>query len=375
MLKALLDHPRLKNLSSSLGLAKNLIQYRALQHLIKRPLLPRAICLYVTYRCNMRCRMCGIWKQQGRAQSNELTIPELESIISDRLFMKLETININGGEPNLREDLVDIVQLLISKSRAVKIISLNSNGLPPQRTIENAYQISDRCKRKGIGFSISISLHDIGPRYDAISGIKGSYEKVLQTLAEMQKIRRRNPFYLSVNCVISNLNLHHLEEMIEWNQKNQIPVNFTLGEVRDRFHNIEMAEEIEISERDRPYLIEFLRELAKKRDVYFQHALRYAELADMMEFSKKRTLACHYAMGGVILGSEGSIYYCKNSRPIGNCRERSAYDSFFNSDNLKYRQSLIEQKCGVCPPNTFNQMEVGRDLFKLFRFLLRGKDE
>jgi MoaA/NifB/PqqE/SkfB family radical SAM enzyme len=316
--------------------------------------------------------MCGIWKQQGKSLSNELTLPELDRILSDRLFTKLETININGGEPNLREDLIEIVDLLISKLRRIKRITLNSNGVPPHRTIENAARISDRCRRQGILFSISVSLHDIGPRYDTISGIKGTYEKVIQALKGMQKIRQHNPFYLSVNCVISNLNLHHLEEMIEWDQKNQIPVNFTLGEIRDRFHNIEMAEGIEINEKDRPYLVEFLRKLANKRKVYFQHALRYVELADMMEFSKRRKLACHYAMGGVILGSEGLLYYCKSSRSIGNCRERSAYDCYFDPNNLEYRQSLIEGKCGACPPNTFNQMEVGRDLFRLFRFLLKG---
>lgn len=81
-----------------------------------------------------------------------------------------------------------------------------------------------------------------------------------------------------------------------------------------------MADEVLIKEKDRHHLIRFLRKLAAIKSIFLQHALRYAYSVDMIEFNKNRTLACHYAIGGLILGSDGLIYYCKNSRVIGNCK-------------------------------------------------------
>lgn len=311
--------------------------------------------------------MCGIWMQ---TETNELTLQELDRILSDPLFSRVEYINVNGGEPNLREDLVELTDLFILRFSRLKGISLNSNGLPPDKMVENAKRISTSCQKHKIRFSVSISLHQIGKKYDTISGVKDVYFKVMQALDGLAKINRNNLFYLSVNCVITALNLHSVEEMLDWSKDNRVPINFTLGEVRDRFHNLAMAKEIEIKERDQVYLAWFLRKLAKRKTDYFQHALRYAHLADMIEFSAKRTLACHYALGGVILGSDGLLYYCKNSKTIGNSRGKSPYEIYFNENNLRYwRESLIRDQCFKCPPNTFNGIEVQKDLLKVTKFL------
>jgi hypothetical protein len=73
----------------------------------------------------------------------------------------------------------------------------------------------------------------------------------------------------------------------------------------------------------------------------------------------------------VILGSDGLLYYCKNSRSLGSCRERSAYEIYFDENNLSYREeSLIKGNCYFCPPNTYNWMEMEKDLFKFIKFLL-----
>jgi hypothetical protein len=111
--------------------------------------------------------------------------------------------------------------------------------------------------------------------------------------------------------------------------------------------------------------------LGGKKSLFNQHAMRYWELAEMLEFNKKRTLSCYYAMGGLILGSEGSLYYCKKSKAIGNCRERSAYEVYYDKKNLKYRKDyLLDTACRRCPPNTFNRFELEKDLFNYAKFVL-----
>jgi MoaA/NifB/PqqE/SkfB family radical SAM enzyme len=319
--------------------------------------------------------MCHIWKtRNGQSSDEEWTLTELDDILSDTLFSKLEYININGGEPNLRNDLVEMVELFVSKFPRLKTITMNSNGLPTQRALSNVELIGRICQENDIRFSVSISLHDLGQNYDDIAGIPDAYQKVLETLRLLKKKQASLPFYLGVNCVITDLNIDHLTSMVEWSKSEGIPINFTLGEVRERFHNLDSDVMKESKATKKAELLTFLRSLSQNKSLFNQHAYRYQKLADMIEFGTSRKISCHYAMGGVILGSEGDLYYCKDSKSLGNCREQPASAVYFSADNLSYRNNeLIQSKCKSCPPNTFNRIELEKDLLKYLKFLLSRK--
>ena len=215
-------------------------------------------------------------------------------------------------------------------------------------------------------------MHEIGKDYDEIAGIKDAYFKVKETLCALREIQNKNKFYLATNCVITYLNLNSLDEILECNKKEQIPVNFTFGEIRERFNNLDMRNNIEIRGKDKELLIEFFRNLAKNKSLFNHHAYRYKVLADMIEFNKKRNISCHYSMGGLILGSEGLLFYCKASKPLGNCRNQSAYSIYYDQNNLEYRKKkLLQEKCLKCPPNTFNRIELEKDILKYLKFLIK----
>ena len=174
--------------------------------------------------------------------------------------------------------------------------------------------------------------------------------------------------------MITDLNLFNLYEMLKWSGKEQIPINFTLGEVRERFNNLDVRDSIEIKDEKKDFLVKFLRNLANNRSLFNHHSFRYKVLADMIELNKKRTLSCHYAMGGVILGSEGSLFYCKASKLIGNCKGQSAYSIYYDKENLEYRKKkLLQEKCKMCPPNTFNRIELEKDILKFLIYLMPKK--
>jgi MoaA/NifB/PqqE/SkfB family radical SAM enzyme len=351
----------------------NCLAYNALPPLLRRPLTPHAMAIYVTYRCNMRCRICGIWRRNREHAARELSLDDFSRILSNRLFAKLRYVNINGGEPNLRLDLVDLTGMLVRRCTDLRALSLNSNGIPPGKTAENVRGIVALCEQSGIRFSVSLSLHMVGPGYDDIAGIGGAFAKVSQAFRELKELRRHTRFFLSANCVVTNLNAHALEELAAWGHEQDIPVNFIVGEVRDRFDNADMAGDVLLNGERAEHAARFFRKLAESRREYLQHALRYRLLADMIERGSDRTLGCHYFLGGVILGSDGLLYYCKKSLPIGDCGSRAADDIYFDEKNLTYRlQVLGNSTCRACPPNTFNQMEIEKDLPRVVRYLLVG---
>jgi MoaA/NifB/PqqE/SkfB family radical SAM enzyme len=322
----------------------------------------------------MRCRMCGIWTQAKPSPETELSLEQYRRILSDPLFSALELININGGEPNLRSDLVPLAVLLTEALPRLKTVSINSNGLPPEKTVSHIHEMAGIFRRRGIRFSVSISLHGPGKSHDAITGVAGAYAGVKEGLDRLRDMRPADGFYLSVNCVITSLNVRALEAMLDWSEREGIPVNFTLGEVRERFINLDMDRTIRVGSQDRAQLVRFLRRLGRDKARFRQHALRYSHLADMIERRTKRTLACHYGLAGAILGSDGLLYYCKNSQAIGDARERSPLKIYFDPRNLAYRrEALFNKACSSCPPNSYNILEVEHDLFKLAKFWVFGK--
>ena len=76
-------------------------------------LVPREFMFPITYRCNARCVMCNIWRLPKK---KELSLQQMEQLLSDKLFSNIEAVNITGGEPTLREDHIQIAYVLIDLS-------------------------------------------------------------------------------------------------------------------------------------------------------------------------------------------------------------------------------------------------------------------
>jgi hypothetical protein len=129
-----------------------------------------------------------------------------------------------------------------------------------------------------------------------------------------------------------------------------------------------------IGEEKKDFLIRFIRKLSQNKGVFNPSAFRYYNLANLLEFSEERTIACHYSIGGTILGPSGEVYYCPHSKAVGNCRSISAYDIYYDKKNLEYRsQDLLKRKCKKCPPYTFNRIELEKDILRYLKFLTQKR--
>lgn len=362
---------RFRPFPNPLRVFANCVLFNVAYPLRGRPFAPRAMCLYVTYRCNMRCQMCGIWRLPTPEKSTEWTLPELEQILNQGPLSRLEFVNLNGGEPNLRAELVEIAEMLLARLPRLRNLTLNTNGLPSERCVENCRRILAHCQRRGVRFGVSVSLHRLGPAYDEVAGVPDAYRKVKATIDSLRELRGERGFYLSTNCVLTPSTLPDAEAMLQWGADEGVPVNFTVAEARERFNNLDAVDDVTFSDDEqRRRLVAFLRRLSHERALVGHHAIRYRELAEMIGSGRPRTLACHYALAGFILGFDGSVFYCKKSAPIGSTRERPVSEILFDPANLAYRQrALIRGACASCLPNTFNSIEMQKNLLRVLATL------
>src|SRR3954467_13681333 len=73
-----------------------------------KPIHPTVLIFNCTFVCDARCEMCSNWQRGDRKA--DITLDQIERIMSSRLWQKLEMVNISGGEPTTRNDLVDITR-------------------------------------------------------------------------------------------------------------------------------------------------------------------------------------------------------------------------------------------------------------------------
>ena len=92
---------------------------------------PWYLILYVTSHCNQRCNMCFAWEMlNSLKKSEEWTLEEFTKIAKQ--FPNLYQLSLTGGEPTLRRDLAEIIEIFYKHSN-VRRITIPTNGFYTDR--------------------------------------------------------------------------------------------------------------------------------------------------------------------------------------------------------------------------------------------------
>ncbi len=174
------------------------------------PLCPRAVNYVLTYRCNLRCQMCDVHRNTElmNRYKDELSACEVGKIFQDACLRNIDIIRITGGEPFLRNDIADVL-LGIAQNSNPKTFYISSNGLFPEKIVESLKDVLS----KRINIHIQIGVNGIGSVHDKISGIRGSFDKVYQTLEGLKKLQEKYLFYVGINHTLVQENLKYQEDV------------------------------------------------------------------------------------------------------------------------------------------------------------------
>lgn len=124
-----------------------------------------------TYRCNSKCSTCNIWKHPTHP-NDEISLDELKKMPDG-----IDNLNITGGEPSLRKDLMEIVDILYPKARTLEI---SSNGMFPQRL--------EAIIKKYPDIKIRFSLEGTAEVSDAIRGEENGFQTKVEGLKRLKEL-------------------------------------------------------------------------------------------------------------------------------------------------------------------------------------------
>lgn len=198
-----------------------------------RPRTVQYLILFVTSRCNARCKMCFNWRTLDGVAANDLSIDEIGALA--RSVPDLIQLTLSGGEPFLRDDLVEIVAAFHDHTR-VGQVTLPTNGILTDRIIAAAGEILGRFPRLAV--NLDLSIDGVGADHDEIRQRPGAYGQILKTYRGAAGLRQRYPqLRLGMSAVLSRFNrdriIATLEEMARGFEFDRHEVMMARGSTRD----------------------------------------------------------------------------------------------------------------------------------------------
>jgi len=311
----------------------------------------------VTYRCNSRCSMCGIWRFRGTEQ-------EMRPEEYDRLPATLKDINISGGEPFLRDDLVDVVRRVADRCRSAKLI-ISTNGLEPDRVDDAIRDLRSLYPRLGVG----VSIDGVGSLHDDIRGVTGAFEKATATVERLKQAGLEN---IRVGMTIGQDNLSQIKATYDLSRSLGVEFTCSLAQNSDHYFmtqdNKGVTPESLRQELDALIRAE-LRTFSPKRwfRAYFDRGI-YWQATD-----RGRLLGCGAGVQSFFLDPFGNVYPCNIlDQVMGNLLETS-FEELWTSEHaedVRRQTGMCEAKCWmVCTART----AIRRNLTSAVGWILRSK--
>jgi MoaA/NifB/PqqE/SkfB family radical SAM enzyme len=296
--------------------------HRNLKHLI----------VHVTNHCNFRCKHCFI----DFSPKRDLPLETYQRLGKD--VGKLFWLDIGGGEPFLRKDIVDIMQAFDAE-----VMTIPTNGFLVDRTVEMTREVRNHIKGE---LTIALSIDGLEPTHDRIRQA-GSWDKLWTTFEALKKIEGVR---VKINTVLCNENFEEI-----------LPLMELVYQRRPDFHSIILLRGNPI---DPTFGLPTLPELRKiqgplfsilGRYDYGQSSLtsrilrnyhRYLWNLSLQTIEQRRQIIpCLAGKAHAVVMGNGDVSSCEMLPPIGNLNQLSWPEIWQNEAFKAQRASIQNKKC------------------------------
>jgi MoaA/NifB/PqqE/SkfB family radical SAM enzyme len=330
-----------------LELLPQLPQYMAFRRLGKPRRLPLNLVVSLSYRCNSRCKTCNVWQKSA----DELTADEWR-----QTFAKIGTVpyylTFSGGEPFLRNDIVEIVSAACELCKP-RIITIPTNALMSRAIPQRVERILHAAQDVEVG--VNVSLDGVGQEHDRIRGVEGNYEKALQTYDSLRALEYPN-FSLSIHTVVSRFNAQRLPEI--YRELSRLQPDSYISEIAEQRVELgTMGMDIAPSPQEYASIADFLINQIKNGSfsgtarITQAFRMRYYDLAKRILFEERQVIPCYAGFASGHIAPDGDVWTCcTRAEPVGNLRE-TGYDLrpiWFGERADALRRSIAAGEC-YCP--------------------------
>lgn len=282
--------------------------------------------IILTYRCDSKCSMCYIWKYP--------TLPHEEISIKtiEKLTGKFDNLNLTGGEPTLRKDLLDIVDVVYPKAR---ITEINSNGLHTDKILPIV--------KKYPNIKIRYSLEGFELTNNRIRGEDDGFQKKVNGLI---KLKEAGATDLGFALVIQDDNIHELMDV--YNLTVKLGVELATSTLHNAFQFLKsdnyFYERVKVARGVEPLIEAMLKTYSVKN--WFRAYLNLGLIERIL--GHERLIPCTAATDFIFIDPWSDVYACnvRNDLLMGNL-EKQSWDEIINGEKAEE----IRDKVSQCPQN------------------------
>jgi Fe-coproporphyrin III synthase len=285
------------------------------------------VSVILTYRCNSRCSMCYIW-QNPTLPREEIKLSTLAKIPSG-----IAHLNLTGGEPTLRHDLMEIVDLLYPKATKLEI---SSNGTHPERL--------ESIIRKYPAVKVRFSLDGFELTNNRIRGEKDGFNTKVKGLLRLQELGGKD---LGFAITIQDDNVQDLVGLYQFAEKNCFELATSALHNGFQFHKSDNIpyDRVRIAREIEGLITAQLQTNSIKN--WFRAYLNLGLIAKVL--GQDRLLPCTAATDFMFIDPWSDVYAC-NVRPdlkVGNLDYQDWEEIYYGPTAQEVRQKVSEctQNC------------------------------
>jgi len=281
----------------------------------------------LTYHCNARCVMCNIWRKKDHQM--------LDAEIYQKLSPSLRYINLTGGEPFLRSDLLEIYKRIQAAAPQAQII-FSTNGLLTDHILEILKKIMVLNHKVGV----RVSIDGIGDFHSSLRGIPRAFEKATATLEGLKQIGVKN---LGIGHTLMDANTSETPKV--YRLAKELGVEFSLALAQNSEHYFEKLdnkiEKIDELKQNLEFLVRHeLKSFAPKRwgRAFFEYG------AYQFVAKNKRVLPDGAGIDSCFISPKGDVYPSDYINEImGNLKENTL-DAIWRSEKASAIRDRIKRE-------------------------------
>jgi SynChlorMet cassette radical SAM/SPASM protein ScmE len=160
---------------------------------------PREIDIEITSRCNLRCKYCYFY-DNSEIEYSDLPFEVLQKLIDEIALAKTMFVTLSGGEPFIRNDLMNLINYIIKKPIRYSILS---NGSLITNELAAFIASTSRCQY--IQISLDGSCREI---HDVFRG-PGSFDGAVRGI----RLLNRYNVPVAIRVTVHKQNLHDLKNV------------------------------------------------------------------------------------------------------------------------------------------------------------------
>lgn len=314
----------------------------------KKNIFPEYVTLFVTTRCNFACSHCFYWKHLN-TEKNELTLGEIGKIAKS--MDEFNLLILTGGEPYLRRDLSDIVQVFYETNNIQNLI-IPSNGYLTDKIIEVTEKILKSCP--DLHVLVEVSIDDIGKKHDRIRKVNNAFVNAIKTIEKLRLLKRHyGNLSIGTICVFSQLNQNHFGDIYDYIKDKIRPDSITVALIRGcpkkNVKNIDIAKYEEVTKWiNRDFLSKRLGFKFKYSNVSKANTIVMRNLIAKTYKENKNQIICQAGTIAATIYPNGDVFPCEIlDKKLGNLRNVD-YDFgriWFSENTKEITKWIKDTKC------------------------------